>query len=158
MAIRISLLLVAFFLFDVIPVRAADPVIGTWKLNLRKSSYNPGPAPMSQLRSYDADTNGVNATVVTVDPSGKTNTAKFQAHYDGKEYPITGASTTNADELVYRKVDDYIAEVVLKHGDRVVANSVRTVSPDGKTLTITYKGTDDRGVQVDNISVYDREK
>jgi hypothetical protein len=29
---------------------ADDPILGTWKLNLSKSKYIPGPAPRSQTR------------------------------------------------------------------------------------------------------------
>lgn len=74
---------------------------------------------------------------MTVDAEGKTGTANFLAHYDGKEYPINGESTTKADELAYHVIDERTAEVVLKHGDIIVANSVRSISLDGKTLTIT---------------------
>lgn len=141
-----------------LPLQAADPVLGTWKLNLAKSNYKPGPSPKSQIRTYTAEANGVNTAVTTIDASGKSSTAKFLAHYDGKDYPITGSSTTSADELMYHKIDDRVAEVVLKHGDMIVANSVRSISVDGKTMTITYKGTDERGIRVDNTSVYDLEK
>ena len=145
-------------LMSVAPLSAADPVLGVWKLNLKKSTYKPGPAPKSQIRTYEIEKDGVNTTVVNVDAEGKISTSKFKAYYDGKDYPITGESTTSADALSYHKVDDHIAEVVLKHGDMIVANSVRSVSNDGMTLTITYKGSDSRGVQVDDVSVYDRQK
>ena len=31
---------------------AADPVIGTWQLNVAKSKFSPGPAPKSDARTY----------------------------------------------------------------------------------------------------------
>jgi hypothetical protein len=29
-----------------------DPIIGTWKVNLAKSKFSPGPAPKSLMRTY----------------------------------------------------------------------------------------------------------
>ena len=34
-------------------LRAADPVIGTWKLNVRRSLFRPGPGFQSETRSYE---------------------------------------------------------------------------------------------------------
>jgi hypothetical protein len=31
---------------------APDPVIGTWQLNVSKSTFTPGPAPKSETRTY----------------------------------------------------------------------------------------------------------
>ena len=42
----------SFFLGSAIAAWAADPVLGTWELNVAKSKYNPGPAPKSQTRIY----------------------------------------------------------------------------------------------------------
>ena len=36
-------------------VAARDPAVGTWRLNLQKSKYYPGPAPQSEIRTYEAD-------------------------------------------------------------------------------------------------------
>jgi len=34
--------------------QSSDPVLGTWKLNLAKSKYNPGPPPKSNTTSIEA--------------------------------------------------------------------------------------------------------
>ena len=36
-------------------IAQSDPFVGTWKLNLAKSKFNPGPAPKSQTRTWAAD-------------------------------------------------------------------------------------------------------
>ena len=41
---------------------AADPVLGTWKLDVSKSKFSPGPAPTSLTRVY-----AESADVVTLD-------------------------------------------------------------------------------------------
>jgi hypothetical protein len=41
-------------------------------------------------------------------------------------------------------------------GGKVVGNWTRKVSADGKTMTVTYKGTDAKGQKVSNVLVFDR--
>jgi len=36
-----------------LPAQNTDPINGTWKLNLAKSKFNPGPAPQSETRRYE---------------------------------------------------------------------------------------------------------
>jgi hypothetical protein len=38
-----------------------------------------------------------------------------------------------------------------------VSTNTRVVSADGKTLTITVKGTDAQGKAVDNVQVYEKQ-
>jgi len=38
---------------------AADAAVGTWKLNVAKSTFSPGPAPKSQTRSYVESAQGL---------------------------------------------------------------------------------------------------
>jgi hypothetical protein len=135
-------------------VWAADPVLGTWKLNLEKSSYNPGPAPKSQTRIYEAHPEGIRVTIKTTMPDGRSTSVQHPLNYDGKEHPITGSS--QSDAIVLQKIDDYTSEAVLKHASKVLGRNRRVVSNDGKTMTISYEGTDNRGRQVKNIGVYEK--
>src|ERR1700681_3361868 len=78
---------------------AADPVEGTWKLNVSKSKFSPGPAPKDETRVYEAQGEGIKATVRTIDADGHTTTIHIAANYDGKDYPVTGASDHDAVAL-----------------------------------------------------------
>ena len=142
------------FLGSAIAAWAADPVLGTWELNLSKSKYNPGPAPQSQTRIYEALATGMKVTIKTVDAAGKSSVVEHPANYDGKDYPITGS--TQADVISLKQIDAYTSEAILKHADRVLATSRRAVSTDGKSLTVTYQGMDSRGRKVDLLAVYER--
>jgi hypothetical protein len=55
---RISAFVFALALISVLAltavVFAADNNVGTWKLNLAKSKYSPGPAPKSQTLKIEA--------------------------------------------------------------------------------------------------------
>lgn len=135
-------------------VWAADPVLGTWELNVAKSKYNPGPAPKSQTRIYEALPGGIKVTIKTVNADGQATVVEHPANYDGKDYPITGS--TQADVIALKQIDTYTSEAILKHAGQILATSQRVVSTDGKSMTVTYKGSDSRGRQVDSIAVYER--
>ena len=45
---------------------SADPSIGTWKLNVRRSSFHPGPGFQSETRTYEEQKDGVKVTIRTV--------------------------------------------------------------------------------------------
>jgi len=136
----------------------ADPVIGTWTLNLQKSTYKPGPAPKSQTRVYQATKDGTRVSVTTVNAAGETTIFQFDSNADGKDYPVTGES--EADAVSLKKVTDFVSESTLKHGDRAIAFVLREISEDGKTMKMTYTGyTTWKGYEerVSNIAVYDKQ-
>ncbi len=134
---------------------ADDPILGTWKLNLSKSKYIPGPAPRSQTRVYRQMANGIFVTIETVDAKGKKQpTIEFEEKYDGKEYPMKGSAI--GDALALKRINNYLSEATMKHGGMVVATTRRIITDNGKTLMLIYEETDFER-PVDNIIVYDRQ-
>src|SRR6202790_5348567 len=69
---------------------AADPAIGTWKLNVAKSTFSPGPAPKSQTRTYVETPQGITLTIKTTAADGKESTTTLTFKDDGKPYPVSG--------------------------------------------------------------------
>jgi hypothetical protein len=128
-------------------------VIGTWHLNVAKSKYRPGPGPKSQTRTYEAHPNGVKATVRTVDADGHSTSVEYVAKYDRVEYPIMGSA--EADAIALNKIDAYTAEASLTHAGKVIGTARRVISPDGKTMTITFR--DSRGT-INNVAVYEKQE
>ena len=134
---------------------ADDPILGTWKLNLSKSKYIPGPAPRSQTRVYRRTPDGIFVTIETVDAKGrKQPTIEFEEKYDGKEYPIKGSEI--GDALVLKRINNYLSEATMKHGGMVVATTRRIITDNGKTLMLIYQEANYER-PVDNIIVYDRQ-
>ena len=131
-----------------------DPVVGTWVLNVAKSKFNPGPAPKSESRTYAMAGNEIKATSTGVDGDGKATSAAWTVVYDGKERAVTG--DPDADMLTLKRVDANTTEFTEMKAGKVVLTGTRVVSKDGKTLTITTKGTYAKGQKVDNVTVYDR--
>jgi hypothetical protein len=134
---------------------AAAPVIGTWNLNLAKSTFSPGPAPQSQTRTYAESDAGIALTVTTTGADGKQSTTTLTFKEDGKPYPATG--TPEFDAVKVKRINARTASSVQLKGGVKVGTGLRRVSKDGKTLTFKQKGTDASGAKYDNVAVYDRQ-
>jgi hypothetical protein len=145
------LALLVLLLSVALAMRAADPVVGTWHLNIAKSRYDPGQPPKRQTRIYREEDAGVKAVVITVYKNGNSDTVHYAANYDGKEHPVDGSPDT--DGILMQRIDDYTAESVLTHAGHTIGTARRTVSRDGQTMTITFKGS-----EVNNTAYYEKEK
>jgi hypothetical protein len=133
----------------------SDPLIGTWKLNLTKSKYDPGPPPQSSTMHYEPAGQGFRDTVTGVDAQGRPTTSVFMMIYDGRFYPTTGVIGYDASAFTY--VDDYTVTYIRTLAGKVVATGTRILSRDGKTLTFTGTGTTANGQQYNNVVVYDKQ-
>ncbi|MGH9392166.1 MAG: hypothetical protein ACRD1Z_21380 [Vicinamibacteria bacterium] len=129
-------------------------MLGTWILNLEKSSYDPGPGPKSQTRNYETVPEGIEATIVTVDAKGQSVTARYTAKYDSLEYPLTGSATVDA--IALKRINAYTAEATLTHARKLIGTARRVISEDDKTMTLTFRGTDENRRAMVNVSVYEK--
>ena len=134
--------------------QAADNQAGTWKLNVAKSKYSPGPAPKDGTLTIESQADGLKFTIHGTDAEGKTVHFEMSPKYDGKDYPMTGLP--DADMISMKKIDDNTIETVSTKGGKPVMTVRSVVSKDGKTRTSTQKGTNAKGQKVNNTLVYDR--
>lgn len=93
-------------------------------------------------------------TVTTTDAEGRITAVEFPAIYDGKTYPVKGPGPIDALALV--KINNFQSRATLKHAGNVIASAERTISEDGRVLTISYKQPDGE-CPVDNVSVYEKQ-
>src|SRR5580693_1514744 len=108
-----TILPLMLFISTAFTMRAADPVLGTWHLNVAKSRYDPGPPPKSITRTYRLEKGEIRAIVVTVYKNGNSETVYYPADYDGKEHPVSGAP--DRDGIVMKRINEYTAESLLTH-------------------------------------------
>ena len=130
--------------------------IGTWKLNLAKSTYSAGTAPKSAAFTVEAAGAGIKATVDSVAADGTVAHWGFTANYDGKDNPITGNSPYG-DVVAATRVDASTVRVIYKKGGTVTVTKTQVVSSDGKTDTITNTSTNAQGQTVSSVRVYDKQ-
>jgi len=134
---------------------ADDPSFGTWKLNLAKSKFSPGPAPKSQIVKYEAWEDGFKVSIDVVDALGKANHSEFTAKFDGKEYPWKG--NANADLATVKKIDDRHMESTWKKDGKTTITIKNAIAPDGKSRTVTHSGTDAQGRTVNTVMFFDKQ-
>ena len=131
----------------------SNPFVGTWKLNVASSKYDPGPAPQSQTRTWDAAgmvmVNGINA-------AGKPVSYGYPIKGDGVEYPTMGAVPNTADKITTKKIDANTYEANFTKAGKHVETATFKVSNGGKTLTIMAKGATDAGA-FNNVLVWDKQ-
>jgi hypothetical protein len=136
--------------------RAADPdpVVGTWQLNVSKSTFTAGQAIKSQTRRYSQSGGTISLDMKTVGADGKAATTHTSYQFDGKDAPVTG--NPDYDTLSPKRVDSNTAEFTLKKGGKMVGTTSRTVSKDGATLTSKTKITTATGEKSENVLVFDK--
>jgi hypothetical protein len=134
--------------------QSKEPMVGSWKLNVEKSKYTPGPAPKSSIVKIEQAGDGVKYWQETVNAEGKSVITEFTAKYDGKDYPLKGSPT--ADTVTLRKIDNLKGERVDKKDGKPVVTVTRVLSKDGKSFTSTVKGTNAKGEPYNNVVVYER--
>jgi hypothetical protein len=133
---------------------AADPQMGTWKLNDAKSKLTPSMGKVNMV-VYEAAGDNVKVTVDGTDKDGKATHNEWTGKFDGKDYPVTG--DPNSDERSYRKVDDRTLEFTNKKDGKVTLSGRNVVSADGKSRTTTVSGTDPEGKKFKSKLVYDKQ-
>ena len=132
------------------------PVIGTWQLNASRSTFTPGPAPNSVTMTYAPAGQSIAIVIKTVGADGKEGTIHLTYQLDGKDYPMTG--DTDADCLSCKQVGKgNAAKCTVKKAGKALYTVRRTMSKDGKTLTLKAKGTTAKGEKYENVLVFDKQ-
>jgi hypothetical protein len=133
--------------------QTTEPVLGTWKLDVAKSTYKPGPAPKSSTVTVEPAGKGLKVAVDAVNADGSPLKWGFTTMRDGKEEaPVTGHPMF--DVVTSTRTSPTAGTNVYKKGGKVVMTTNLAISPDGKTMTLTSTGTDLKGQAVHNVAIY----
>ena len=141
-------------LFAVALVLAAQsdhitPFTGTWKLDLAKSRFNPGPPFQSFTITFTPD------GVRHLDLIGADGQALKAAlpWSDGTEVAVAGMENTTAtSKMKGRRFHD-----IWKQNGKQIEDVHGVVSPDGKTLRTTVDATDNQGRPHHNELTFDKQ-
>jgi hypothetical protein len=135
-------------------VAQTDPGLGTWKLNVAKSKFSPGPAPKALSVTFSAAGQGVKAVIDGAGPDGSKVHWEYTANFDGKPYPVTG--NPDGDMVIAKRINPNTVETAYTLKGKPTTTNTRVVSADGKTLTVTSKGTNAQGQTVNNLQVFEK--
>ena len=137
--------------------QSADPWLGTWKLNVAKSKYEPASlTPKSQTTRQAASGDTVTATVDGVDAQGKPIHTEITYKFDGKPYEYKGAPDPKSTRT-YTRISSSTYQFVNKVDGKITTTSRVTVAADGKTRTIVTTGRDAQGQAIDNVTSWDKQ-
>jgi hypothetical protein len=149
-----TLFTLALFLVGAATCLAADANLGTWKLNEAKSKLAAGGAKNTTV-VYEADGDNVKVTIDGTDRSGNPVHSEWTGKFDGKDYPVTGSSTS--DMRSYKRINSRTLLASLKKDGKVVGTARIVVSADGKSRTVTETETDSAGKKTRIVAVYHKQ-
>jgi hypothetical protein len=132
---------------------AANPQMGTWKLNEAKSKLVPGMGKNTTV-IYAEEKDKIKVTVDGVDKDGKPTHSVWVGKWDGKAYPTKG--NLNWNSAAYKVVNDRTNSITTMKDGKVVWTGTITVAADGKSRTVTTNGTDAAGKKFSGKAVYDK--
>lgn len=136
-------------------VAAQSPaVIGTWTLNVAKSTFTPGPAFKSSTVTFAPAGEGLHVVADFEDGTGAKTHTEYTANYDGKENPVMGLPTV--DTVSMTRIDATTAVRTDKKAGKVLQTYTRKLAADGETMTVTQKGTSADGKPFINVMHFDK--
>lgn len=137
---------------------AADNSLGTWKLNVEKSKYTPGPVPVKALTVVrEASDSGVKVTTTGEQTNGTPIHTSYTAKYDGSASSVTGDNPLY-DTISIKQTDaNTLTDERKKTGGKYEAKGRTVVSHDGKTMTVTTRGVNAEGKKFTGVLVFDKQ-
>jgi len=134
-------------------VFAADPFVGTWKLNPSKSKFKTGAAPKEQTLTITESGGDLDITVKGTAADGRSITTHFTIPANGGNGKIIESPY---EAVSGKRISNSERETMYSKGGHVVYTTHAKIS-NGKTLTVHSKGTNPAGQMVDGDVTYDKQ-
>ena len=131
MKTRIAVVAVALSFVAAGACFAANPHMGTWKLNEAKSKLAPGMGKNTTV-IYTEQKDKIKVTVDGVDKNGKPTHSVWVGKFDGKAYPAKGNLPYNS--VAYKVVNDRTYDLTAMKDGKMVWAGKSTVAADRTTL------------------------
>ena len=136
-------------------VLAANPHLGTWKLNENKSKFPADAAKNTTVTYTAAKGDMIKCTADGMDKDGKPIQWTWVGKFDGHPYEIKGSPSF--DTLAYTPINDRTNKTTATKDGKVVMTGTITVAKDGKSREVTLTGTDAKGKKFTETTYYDKE-
>jgi hypothetical protein len=137
--------------------QSADPWMGTWKVNLAKSTYSPGPKPtVAGTVKMEPMSASMKSTIDGVNAQGQPTHTETVSKFDSTDVPVKGAAAPNSTSA-FKRIDARTFQVVGKVDGKPTVTTRVAISADGKTATATQSGKNAQGQSVSNTIVLDRQ-
>ena len=140
--------------------QSVDPHVGTWKLNIAKSTFGPQASrqpPLGSTTTIESVGAGFRIQISRDLPDGTVTRFGFTADFNGKDRPIVG--DPNTDTVALTRIHERMFMMVNKKDGKVTATQVSSVSADGQLRILTTTGVSAAAGQSVNgpVRVWDRQ-
>jgi hypothetical protein len=133
--------------------QGADPLIGTWKMNLEKSTSTLPPFKSATLAITGEGQNRT-LTAEGVDANSQLFKVVYRHIYDGQPHPTTGSP--DYDSSTYTRIGNTINIVRFRQGKAVEVG--QGVIVPGQTYTVSVEGIDVNNQAYRSATVFDRQR
>lgn len=136
-------------------IAATSPVMGTWELNVAKSTFATKDQPKSETYIFANSEKGISVTTNITAADGKQSThASDPTMWDGVAHPVTDSS--DHDSVIAKSVGARIVKYSFMKAGAVVNSGTIAVSKDGAMLTLAGARTSEKGGKVYYNLLFDR--
>lgn len=139
---------------------AANPFLGTWKLDTGKSHFAPGEEKQNMIVTFEMNGDSVKRIATGTDGQGKPimqgDPRGVDTPWDGKEHPVNDPSAPGMS-LMIKTVGSNTVEVIQKVQGKVVRQVHSVVSNDGKTMMNTETSADQGGHKTQTVEVFEKQ-
>ena len=133
---------------------AADPFVGTWKMNPAKSKFKVGAAPKEQTVTIGESGGDLTVNVMGTAADGSAIAFSYTAPSAGGVGKINSAAY---EGIAGKRMGPKEREMGYMKGGKEIYTTHSKISADGKSLTVTSKGLNPIGKNVEGSITYDKQ-
>jgi hypothetical protein len=135
---------------------AADPSVGTWKMNPNKTVFKNGTSPMQQTVTLTETGSNLNVKVAGTAVNGRKISVSYTIPAAGGPGKIVESS--EYDGVSAKRIGPNELDISYMKGGKAIYTAHTVVSTDGNTLTVGTQGVNPLGDTVEGTVVYDKQK
>jgi hypothetical protein len=152
---RVAQLTLAVSLFATALFAADNRFLGTWKVNIAKSQFSPGPVPKELTVTFADDGEKIKRALEGIDAEGKPFKQEGSIKWDGQDHPMPNGDGTMT--IAWKMVNDNTVQFTRKSEGKVTTTGHAVLSKDAKTVTITETSVNSKGEKVHSVVVLERQ-
>jgi hypothetical protein len=131
--------------------------LGSWKVDVAKSRYQPGPGPKSETLRFEPVGEGFKISLDGVNQQGPYH-SEGTGKFDGIDVPVVATPARQARfTYAFSRIDDHTWDIVIKvNGERrILVHNV--VSDDGKTMRGVSTAVTIQGQTTSQVVIYEKQ-
>jgi hypothetical protein len=141
----------------VLPLSAADPITGTWKLDVGSSKFVGSP-PKEQIETYsELATGDIEMVLSRIEKEGAPTTTSLTWPARGGVVHDPASALPKGETVIETLLGpgDWLA--IFLTDDKQVATMYKVISRDGKVMVQTIEALDSHGLPIEQVQILHRQ-